>query len=773
MDENDLAQSLNTIRISVKGVVMFLKKSQGLLLPLLLLLLYGAQRPVLGWTFGIHADIHLDAEQASLGNTPGLSRPYAQESFKRFKDNGCKLVLFPGDMLGAHYINPKFSAPYKAKYPNLSNEQLIRQCGPIDYTYFKSLCVPFGFTPIFCLGDHELNDDSWAMDSAICNLITPFKLNFKETVMFDSLNHERYTGTIGNVPQRPLGTPYEGSSFAFIHENIMFVTVDEFRYDGPGIQLGPITTSHQCVIGDVNAQHLEWLNNVLAAGRAQQGVDFIIVQGHLPIIRPVRGINTSLMLMDDKEKAALWKVMSDNKVDIYLAGEIHLPTCSRPKNSSVIQLVSGHASGHLIGTVTGNQLKLEMFKANKSEGVLELQRNGQTRLVQGSGLLDPIDVEGLAIHYSFDKTGSEQSYANSGLLGYYYAAHHSAGVEQTTGILGKAIVLGKTDAATYTQSREWSPISEDMGRTVAAWVKTTSTARNTVSMLCNVSSGNFTLVVDNGIVKLSDAQGKELVAKNTPINNGEWHHIAVTNVGGANAKFENTLFFVDGVEVQKQTPNFTRELSTNKWGLVIVGTTASGGNLSIKDFAHPFKGSIDDFAVWSSALSQPMVKVLHQAALKNNFNYNAMVMDSLFHLYRWKTYGTVAGKSWNHVTNLSGESGTIIEQNGTISIKLDAQGGGLQSGSVAASRTPRQSTMVQPRAILKHSTVLISNLAEAGPITVQLYGLNGQRALVSDASAQSHQGTLRIPLSAPLSKGTYLVRIQTGQSQHTLRIANQ
>ena len=44
-----------------------------------------------------------------------------------------------------------------------------------------------------------------------------------------SENYSFFTDDIDGVPSRPVGTPFEGTSFAYRHRNALFISVDAFR----------------------------------------------------------------------------------------------------------------------------------------------------------------------------------------------------------------------------------------------------------------------------------------------------------------------------------------------------------------------------------------------------------------------------------------------------------------------------------------------------------------------------------------------------------------
>jgi hypothetical protein len=632
------------------------------------------------WTFGIYADIHTSADRQVLieDSVVGLNAN-GERAYPLFQKHQCEFVLFPGDMHQAHYLKEKV---FKDKFPQMSDSLLIQHGSKLAYDNFKMHCTRFGFAPILCVGDHELNDDSWRLNTPICKALPVFKDAFRLAAMFDSSGKELYTDSIGGVPQRPLGTPYAGTSYAFIRGNIMFVTVDTYRYEGPDVIVGDMTTSHQCGTGAVVGAHLDWLDKVLAAGRKAPGVDFVIVQAHLPILRPVRSYMSSLMLIDDYERSTLWQTMVANGVDIYLGGEIHMPTTSRQKGTSLIQIISGSQSSFLVGTVEDKRLRLEMYDSTASVcGTMELRTDKGERSVVGTGLLSPIDVEGLAVHYSFDslqKTDTLELFANSGQLGPFYVGEAS-GVVLEPGVLGMAGRFGGPKP-TYVLSREWNPVNGDMGRSVSAWIKSSAPEAQTISLLVNLPHMQYAFGIDAGVLSLRDSVTVLLKADHAPITDGRWHHVAVVNQGGVGAKLEDARFYVDGVPVKTAANSVDRLLSTNKWGRMGVGTQMSGDTRSVGDFVDAFNGAIDDFAVWSAPLSAAMIKAVHTAARHPKLGYNAAVMDSLFYLHRNGGNSVVAGRQWEAASGLKGSVGSVnVDKKGAVVVVLTERGEGVRT----------------------------------------------------------------------------------------------
>jgi hypothetical protein len=120
----------------------------------------------------------------------------------------------------------------------------------------------------------------------------------------DGFNKNRTTGEflfvkdVMGVQSRPIGTPYEASSFAYRHNNVLFISVDAFRLVGDGtknyIDRANGFGGEGAITCDVSGDHLTWLEDVLAAGRTDETIKHIFVQAHLPIIQPVRKVICSV-----------------------------------------------------------------------------------------------------------------------------------------------------------------------------------------------------------------------------------------------------------------------------------------------------------------------------------------------------------------------------------------------------------------------------------------------------------------------------------------------
>ena len=74
------------------------------------------------------------------------------------------------------------------------------------------------------------------------------------------------------------------------------------------------------------SKHLEWFENILIQARQNSSIKHIVVQSHLPIIHPVRKVNSSGQFMDHGINSTFIDVMRNYNVDLYLAGKETLCT---------------------------------------------------------------------------------------------------------------------------------------------------------------------------------------------------------------------------------------------------------------------------------------------------------------------------------------------------------------------------------------------------------------------------------------------------------------
>ena len=201
---------------------------------------------------------------------------------------------------------------------NLSRESIVLEAGDRCYGGLLST-FRFGGYPnvIVAIGDHELGDNAWASGSLKSLLQPQYRQAFTSNFNDDYDGNFKYNFQIGNVSASPVGTNYAKSSYAYIHRNTLIVTVDVLHQESPTTIIGSLGT----VTGAVTGNHLQWLDDVLEQGKTLPEVKHIIVQGHFPVLFPVRKTKSSGIYMDNNEESEFWNVLRKHPVDIYFAGE--------------------------------------------------------------------------------------------------------------------------------------------------------------------------------------------------------------------------------------------------------------------------------------------------------------------------------------------------------------------------------------------------------------------------------------------------------------------
>lgn len=154
------------------------------------------------------------------------------------------------------------------------------------------------------------------------------------------------------------GPPHKkGLAYHFEYENIAVITVDTFEDAGDRMSM------------TVSGEQLEWLKETL---KKYQDKDFIIVQGHVPVVGPVKSKNSSANMLEGGADADFWKTMVQYGVDVYLCGEHHRITAMQ--HDGVWQIVHGALWGtqtdvnYMRGSVYSDKLVLELFEFDVEYG---------------------------------------------------------------------------------------------------------------------------------------------------------------------------------------------------------------------------------------------------------------------------------------------------------------------------------------------------------------------------------------------------------------------
>jgi len=168
-------------------------------------------------------------------------------------------------------------------------------------------------------GDHEYGDNPWTVSKR--RLAPVFQEQFARYLTRTPSGRPRF----GDHPKGP----HAGTAYAFRPApQVQVVSIDPFD----------IAPDHARL--RVDRQQLRWLVGVLRDAQ-RDGVQWTIVQSHLPILEPVRSRGSSELHYPGGARSRLWQVFRRYGVDVYLCGEVHDVTATT--QDGILQLAHGGA----------------------------------------------------------------------------------------------------------------------------------------------------------------------------------------------------------------------------------------------------------------------------------------------------------------------------------------------------------------------------------------------------------------------------------------------
>ena len=243
--------------------------------------------------------------------------------FKHLKKEGPDFNLNAGDIMDARWWE---------------NAGQVKKKTEEYWTGFKKRYRDHDLKVYVAPGDHEYGDDGGLRKGDIARA---FGKQFTELMDMPR-----------NGPKNHLGRAF------FVRQgNLLVITLDTFEDAGPKFAY---------TVGD---EQLAWMEQTLTA---HQDAEFVIVQGHLPIVGPVRSKNSSASMLKGGTNSKLWKLMVKHQVDAYFCGEHHRITVK--KHDGIWQIVHGALWGtqtdlnYLSGIVRPGEMTLKLHEFDVEYG---------------------------------------------------------------------------------------------------------------------------------------------------------------------------------------------------------------------------------------------------------------------------------------------------------------------------------------------------------------------------------------------------------------------
>lgn len=195
--------------------------------------------------------------------------------------------------------------------------------------FYRRLFANRELTLYPCVGDHELLDNPWDQGTWHYDMLNVAKAEFSRAFT-------RWSDGSWRFGRRPKGTYAEGTSYAVRlpkdHDfNCLLVTGDVFRRMDDG-----------SIRGDIGPTQLEFMRTEIEAARAENPQCWVIVQEHVPVIRPVRSYHSSNIGYNGGTGSAFWQLCKELGVDLLLNGEVHdMTTRTEPADSTPVQICHG------------------------------------------------------------------------------------------------------------------------------------------------------------------------------------------------------------------------------------------------------------------------------------------------------------------------------------------------------------------------------------------------------------------------------------------------
>jgi len=270
----------------------------------------------------------------------------------RFRAEHPDDVLVAGDLVNGHWgRDARRTGIFGPVATFEEQKRAVDRAARVYFRSYRRLFTVRGLDLRPAVGDHEYGDNPWGAT-------TPHGALKRATMNTIRNRFNRIFLRPYGYPSRPSGPARRTAYATLLDPEVLLVTLDEFkRVRGD-------------VIGRVDRLQLAWLDRVLT-GANRRDTDWVIVQGHLPIVPHIRAVASSAICYRGGTSSALWRKLVKHRVDLYLNGEVHSNTAHHV--DGVTQISHGGLLGtaqprdagntsYLVGDITGGRLALRLMR---------------------------------------------------------------------------------------------------------------------------------------------------------------------------------------------------------------------------------------------------------------------------------------------------------------------------------------------------------------------------------------------------------------------------
>lgn len=181
------------------------------------------------WSFIVMADWH-GAEPFAIENYSKYYYKQQKWQLRRINNEFAgDFVALVGDTLSGKWYKQKWINKFM---PGKSPKQAVYDASVNAFSTIKKSFNQVGYDKIlYALGDHELGDNPWQPNTAKVRSLSQYRKGFVQSLYLDQMNGEYIYKDmkLGNTFLTPYGTPFQYTSFAHVHKNVLFVTLNVFK----------------------------------------------------------------------------------------------------------------------------------------------------------------------------------------------------------------------------------------------------------------------------------------------------------------------------------------------------------------------------------------------------------------------------------------------------------------------------------------------------------------------------------------------------------------